>query len=353
MKRYLLFPLRGGALVLVITFTLGWVIAFRAGLTGVLLGLLLTSWFFKCCFVLLDAIVAGAQEPPVLSTEMVNPVDEQRPLAQAVLIAGGAWLAVEFGRLTVAAVGWVTGGIFLLLLPASIAVLGLSSNPLRAAWLPELVSMIRGIGRDYAVVLVSIVAVAMLVYSIARAGMSWWLLVAATQLGLLTVFALVGGALHEHRLELGIEFRTPRERLAERNERERISERSRVMDAAYTRFRVGKPLEGWQEIQSWLKLHGHAEDLTDKLLLEHRAVLATAARWDDVRPADRLTDDLVELYFARRETGRALEVVEERLATNPRYRPRNPGHITRLVELATAAGKRALRRQLAEDGKGA
>jgi hypothetical protein len=102
-----------------------------------------------------------------------------------------------------------------------------------------------------------------------------------------------------------------------------------------------------------LKLHGHAEDLTDKLLLEHRAVLATAAGWDDVRPADRLTDDLVELYFARRETGRALEVVEERLATNPRYRPNNPGHTTRLVELAAAAGKRRLRRHLANDGKDA
>jgi hypothetical protein len=352
MKRYLLYPLRGGALVLVITFTLGWIAVFQARLTGILLALLLTSWFFKYCFVLLDALIAGAEEPPVLSVEMVNPVDEQRPLAQAVLIAGGAWLAVESGRVTAAAVGWLTGGVLLLLLPASIAVLGMSGNPLRAAWPPELLSLIRGIGRDYAVLLVLILVVAVLVYAVARAGAPYWLLIAATQLGLLTVFALVGGALHEHRLELGIEFRTARERLAERNERERISERSRAMDNAYTRFRVGKPLEGWQEIHSWLKLHGHAQDLTDKLLLEHRAIVAIAARWDDVRPADRLTDDLVELYLARRETGRALEIVEERLATNPRYRPKNPAHATRLVELAAAAGKRTLRRQLADDEKG-
>lgn len=351
MKRYLLYPLRGGALVLVITFTLGWVIVFQAGITGILLAVLLTSWFFKYCFILLDAVVAGAEEAPVLSAEMVNPVDEQRPLAQALLIAAGGWLAVESGRLIAPAVGWLTGGVFLLLLPASIAVLGLSGNPLRAAWLPEQLSVVRGIGRDYAVLLVSIVAVAALVYAVSQAGAPYWLSIAATQLGLLTVFALVGGALHEHRLELGIEFRTARERLAERTERERLSERGRVMDDAYTRFRVGKPLEGWQEIQSWLKLHGHAEDLTDKLLVEYRAVLATAARWDDVRPADRLTDDLVELYFARRETGRALEVVEERLATNPRYRPKNPANTIRLVELAAAAGKRALRRQLTDDGK--
>ena len=353
MKRYLFYPLRGGAVILVSTFTVGWVIAFQARFMGILLAILLTSWFFKYCFILLDAVLVGAEEPPVLSIEMVNPVDEQRPLAQAVLIAAGAWLAFEAGRLTATTVGWLIGGVFLLLLPASIAVLAMSGNPLRAAWLPELLSLIRGIGRDYAVLLVLIVAVALLMYAVARAGAPYWLLIAVTQLGLLTVFALVGGALHDHRLELGIEFRTPRERVAERTERERISERSRVLDNAYNRFRVGKPLEGWQEIQSWLKLHGNAADLSDKLLLEHRAVLATVARWDDVRPADRLTDDLVELYFARRETGRALDVVEERFATNPRYRPKSPEHTTRLVELAGVAGKRALRRQLAEDGKGA
>lgn len=351
MKRYLLYPLRGGALVLVLTFTVGWMIVFQARFMGILLALLLTSWFFKYCFILLDAVLTGAEEPPVLSIEMVNPVDEQRPLAQAVLIAAGAWLAVESGRLTAAPVGWLIGGILLLLLPASIAVLGMSGNPLRAAWPPELLSLIRGIGRDYAVLLALIIVVAVLMYAVARAGSPYWLLVATTQLGLLTVFALVGGALHEHRLELGIEFRTSRERRADRTEHERISERGRAMDDAYARFRVGKPLEGWKEIQSWLKLHGRAEDLADKLLVEHRAVVAIAARWDDVRPADRLTDDLVELYFARRETGRALEVVEERLATNPRYRPKNPAHTTRLLELAAAAGKRTLRRQLADEGK--
>ena len=353
MKRYLLYPLRGGALLLVITFTLGWVIALQARLAGILLAVVLTSWFFKYCFILLDAVVAGAEEPPVLSAEMVNPVDEQRPLAQAMLIAAGAWLAVELARLTVAVIGWLLGAILLMLLPASIAVLGMSGSALRAAWVPELLSLIRGIGRDYAVLLVAIMAVALLVFAVARAGAPYWLLIAATQLGLLVIFALVGGALHEHRLELGIEYRSPRERQAERAERERISARSRVMDDAYMKFRVGKPIEGWQEIQSWLKLHGHAEDLTDKLLLEHRAVLATAARWDDVRPADRLTDDLVELYFRRRETGRALDIVEERLATNPRYRPNNPAHAARLLELAAAAGKRALRRQLAQGGESA
>jgi hypothetical protein len=349
MTRYFLLPFRGGALVLALTFTLGLLLAVHAGLMGIPLAVVLVSWLFKYCFILLDATVAGAEEPPVLSIEMVNPLDEQRPLAQAILIAAGAMLALELARHTIPGIGWLTGALLVVLLPASIAVLGMSGNPLRAAWPPELLSLIWGIGRDYAMLVCSILALAGLVVALIRYGAPIWMLISGTQLALLLTFALVGGVLHEHRLELGIEFRSRRERLADRLRDEHVSERNRVLDVAYAKFRVGKPLEGWQEIHAWLNLHGGAEDPDDKLLLEHRAVLAAAARWDDVRPADRLTDDVVGLYLARRETGRALEVVEERLASNPLYRPRHAAHAVRLAELAAAAGKRALRRRLAPD----
>ncbi len=349
MRRYFLFPFRGGALALVVTFTLGLLLARRAGWMGIPLAVLLLSWLFKYCFILLDAIVTGAEEPPVLSIEMVNPVDEQRPLAQAALIAGGVYLAFELGRHTAPVCGWLVGMLLLFLLPASIAVLAMSGNVLRAAWPPELLSLVRGSGRDYLVPLGSIVTFPLLLAGFVWLGLPAWIATAGAQLGLLLVFALVGGALHEHRLELGIEFKTTRERLAERSQREHVSERNRTMERAYMKFRVGKPLEGWQEIAAWLQVHGAANDPSDKLLLEHRAVLAVIREWDDVRPADRLTDDLVGLYLARRETGRALQVVEERLASNALYRPKHAADANRLAELAAAAGKRALRRHLTSE----
>lgn len=64
---------------------------------------------------------------------------------------------------------------------------------------------------------------------------------------------------------------------AERSERERVSERNRVIDPAYAKFRVNQPLEGWQKIQTWLELHGGAGDPGNKLLPEYRAELAAAA----------------------------------------------------------------------------
>ena len=364
MNRYALFPFRGGALVLLITFTLGQDLAFHAGFMGIPLAVALLSWFFKYCFILLDSIVTGASEPPVLSVEMINPINEQRPLGQALLIAGGVALAVALGRAAGAALGWLLGAVLLLLLPASIATLGMTGSIVRAAWPPELWSVIRGIGqRDYLLLVVAIPGLALLFSALGHFDAAPWVLIGGGQLSFLLAFSLVGSVLHEHRHELGIEYRTMEEHIAERTAREHASERNRMMDHAYMKFRVGKPLEGWQEIQTWLKsqragvpagdsLAGRSvADPRDELLSEHRAVLAIAAHWDDARPADRLTNELVELYFARRQTGRALEVVEERLATNPKFKPTHAAHALRLAELAAAAGKRALRRQLVPEEK--
>jgi hypothetical protein len=337
-NRYVLFPFKGGALALLVTFTIGFVLALHASLAGLPLAIALVSWFFKYCFILLDAIVTGAAEPPVLSMEMVNPLNEQRPLAQALLIAGGVFLTYELGKHAGLGAAWACGAALLLLLPASIASLGMSGHALRAAWPPELWSIISAVGKDYLVLLVAIPGLALLLVALGSYGAPPWVLIGSVQLAFMLAFALIGSVLHEHRLELGIEYKTLREHIAERDQRELASERHRMMDHAYMKFRVGKPLEGWQEIHSWLQSQRTAD--------EYAALLAIAQGWDDVRAADKLTNELVELYFAQRQTGRALDVVEKRLAQNPKYRPGNTAHTLRLAELAGAAGKRVLRRQL-------
>src|SRR5215470_4475363 len=98
MIRYFLFPFRAAGVLLVVTFTVGLLICANAGLLGIPAGVLFISWFFKYCFVMLDAVIAGAEEPPVLATEMLNPVDEQRPLAQALLIGLGVALTLAVAQ---------------------------------------------------------------------------------------------------------------------------------------------------------------------------------------------------------------------------------------------------------------
>src|ERR1700761_2336484 len=105
MGRYLRVPFHMTPLLLVATFTVGMVIAVHAGMGGIPLAIVLVSWFFKYCFVLLDSIVAGEDEPPVLAVEMVNPLSEQRPLLAAGLIGGECALVVSVHH----HLGWLGG----------------------------------------------------------------------------------------------------------------------------------------------------------------------------------------------------------------------------------------------------
>ena len=346
MKRYVLLSLHGTPLVLVAAFSAGLWLACKAGLPGLPLALLLQSWFFKYCFVFLDAIVAGADEPPVLDIEMVNPVSEQRPLALALLVIVEVLALVELQRRVgaVAAIG--VGAVFTWVLPANMAILGITRNPFQAIWPPMLVALVSALGRTYFLLNVVMLLAAGVLYLIATHAPSVLLLLASAQLVLLLTFALLGGALFEHRLELGIDSKTRQERLAERDSREHESVRSQMLDRAHANFRMRKPVEGWQHIEGWLRTYCGPAGGSDICVAEYRAVLAAASKWDDVRPGDRLANELVTILLARRANGEALQVVEQRLATHSQFQLVPPRQAVRLAELAGAAGKRALQRKI-------
>lgn len=330
----MLVPLHTTPLLLVVTFAVGLRMAVTAGFMGIPLGFLLFSWFFKYCFVLFDSVVEGEDEPPVLSIEMVNPVSEQRPLVLAALVVIEGLLVTSAGpALRFAAVVALVA-----ILPAHTAVLGFTRNIAKAVWPPALFALISRLGRDYWLIVGVMLLAGCIAYWTAAQGMALLTVLVVVQLALLLMFALLAGALFEHRLELGIDSRTRQERLAERDLREFAAERARMLDVAYTKFRVHRSTEGWQEIQGWLSTHSD--------LSEHRAVLAAASAWDDVRPADKLANDLVGILLARRTTGNALVVVEQRLASNPQYQVQPEAVAIRIAELAGVAGKKALQRTL-------
>ena len=69
-------PARGGAAALLIVFSVLLSLASRAGLMGIPMALILTSWFFKYAYILFDHTVRGFDEPPTLDIQMLNPLDE-------------------------------------------------------------------------------------------------------------------------------------------------------------------------------------------------------------------------------------------------------------------------------------
>src|ERR1700722_14474741 len=132
--RHAIRPTRGGAAAVLIVFALLLMVAARAGISGIPLALNLFSWFFKYAYILFDHTVRGFDEPPTLDIQMLNPLDEQRPLAQ-VLIIGLIYLALKFTYDTLGSTAAIAIAVLvLLLLPASVAVLGLEGNILKAAY---------------------------------------------------------------------------------------------------------------------------------------------------------------------------------------------------------------------------
>jgi len=234
--------------------------------------------------------------------------------------------------------GYFAVALVAVVLPAHVAVLGYTNNVFKAIWPPSLFSLALRLGRDYLLIIVVMVLVACAAYWTATRGLALFYVLVVMQLLLLLMFALVGGAMFEHRLELGIDSRTRQEWLAERDEREHAADRARMLDVAYRKFQVHRSAEGWEEITSWLRIHSD--------LSEHRAVLSATSNWDDVRAADKLANDLVAILLARRATGEALIVVEQRLNTNPKYQVMPQAVAIRMAELADAAGKKALQRRL-------
>lgn len=346
MKRYLLVPFQVTPLLLVLSFSFGLLVAEKAGFLGIPLALILLSWFFKYCFVLLDSIIAGEDEPPVLSIEMVNPIDEQRPLALALLIAcEGALIFVirqHFG--TGAGLGALV--FVVLALPAHIGLLGMTRNLLHTIWPPALFSLVSILRARYLLLDAVMLSAGTIGYAtVVHGGYPWGALI-VSMWALLITFATVGGMLFEHRIELGIDSKTRQERMVERDARELQLERARLLDEAYNGYRMGKPQEAWRLIEGWLQRDVKL-GTTEITLTEYRVLLEATSRWDDKRAADQLANTLVSLLLARRATGEALTVVERRLATNPRFQVLPEAHAARIAELAGAAGKRALQRQLA------
>src|SRR5579863_1364974 len=342
--RHLLRPARGGAAAVLIVFAVLLTIASKAGLiTGIIMAVMVTSWFFKYAYVLFDHTVRGFDEPPVLDVDMLNPLNEQRPLAQVVILAL-VYVAVTYVKhalgSTVAAVIAVAA---ILLAPASVAVLGLESNIIKAANPIAWVRMVLGLGPMYLLVLLVIAGYALLI-----ALLIWWELwlpvqIAIFMFGVLSVFSVLGGALYERRHELGLEAWASPELIEERRKAQELRHSENEVTEAYGQMRAGSHTQAWTTLQTWLSSRSHAPD-------DYRWLCGRVALWGDPRYVTRLTEEHVDRLLVLKRNGEALDVVAARLAEDPSFRPKSAAATLQIARFATGgAGKPQVARALLAD----
>ncbi len=345
MKRYLLIPCHSVPLILVATFTFLWWFALQAGLLGIPLMLILASWFFKYCYVLLDAVVAGHPEPPVLSVEMLNPVDEQRPLFQAVMVVFEGlccwWLYQHVGHVA----GFALGAVFLSALPATVGLLAVSDSWLHALSPLAIWRIMRGLGKVYVATL-GVILVGALVIEFVAPYLGLLTQIALCQLVFIAMFAFIGGAIHESRVNLQLATRTHGERVAERDERHHADERGAVLDRTYALLRLKRRSDAWANLQAWMR--SHCPD--SHPFTEYHALLVATCSWDDPAIGDQVATEYLGKLLANGETGMVLDALEIRLGTNASFYPTGQAYATRLTELVRLSGRKALSRQLLANG---
>ena len=140
---------------------------------------------------------------------MLNPLNGSRSLAQ-VLILCLIYAAVKFTRHAAGSTATlILAGVAILLLPASVAILGLERNPIKAANPVPWVRMVIALGPLSALALVVIAGYALLMALLARWALWLPLQVALSLFFTLSLFSTLGGALYERRHELDLETSIP------------------------------------------------------------------------------------------------------------------------------------------------
>jgi len=346
--RYLAMPLRTAPLLLIGTFSVLLVLAAKAGLFGLPLGLILTSWFIKYSFVLMDQLAEGVAEPPVLSMEMVNPLSEQRPVILLLMViilfyassAASYWVGKPGALVLMLAVGAI--------LPAVIAVQGATGTVVQSLNPRRVLGLVARLRGDYVLILVVIVAFGLvsrfvvgpmigdampLVVSIALVMYVW-----------LAIFSLIGGVLFERRLDIGLDDVHTPESVDTGDDDETPDERmrDREIDRIYAEWRGGAHANAWKSVLALV-------DQSSDQIVELRWLYQRASQWPDGRLADRLARELLPRLLAKRSTGEALDVLRERLRKDARFRPTGSADLLTLVHLARSAGDRATARLLLQD----
>jgi hypothetical protein len=221
--------------------------------------------------------------------------------------------------------------VFLFFLPASVAVLGLDRNILKAAYPVEWFHIVRGLGPLYAAVLLVIFA-----YVFAL-GLLWrldlWLPVvfATAMFAMLSIFSFLGGALYERRHELGLETWTSPERTEELRKKEETRQNEKHVLDAYGLMRAGKHVKSWEALTDWLKSRGFSPE-------DYRWLCERTASWDDPRYATRLTEEHVARLLTLKRTGEALDAVAQRLIVDPNFRPKSAADTLTIAQLAARGG---------------
>jgi hypothetical protein len=305
---------------------------------------LLLVWLTQYALHIIDDAANGIREAQVASVEMATAFLDARAWvhpALAVAIGVSLYLNPSWPRLPV-----LLGAA--LVFPASLGASAMTGHAIDALHPGHIARVMRGMGIFYPLVVAFVLGCALLgVLAVQRLD-SMILIVALIEILLLLVYAGLGGALYLRRRELAFEPRQSPERVAERAEAERQTERQRFVDELYKDLRVRESARAVGKAASWLRASS-----PEHLKSDVHAILEAGRRWTEPREYPRMLRGLIPVMLEMKQPQLAFSLVEAGLAAAADFAPAAETEAVQLIRYAQHTGRKRAARQLLTNFLGA
>jgi small-conductance mechanosensitive channel len=206
----------------------------------------LTLWLLNYGFDVLDHAANGSTAAPTASIEVLSPFQWQSLVIMALcflLVALGSKLGAMRGTVIIS---------LLLVLPACIATFEVGESALQAASPLKLWRITVGMGFYYILVLVVIGLFAALAVILQAVHLWPFVRYMLLEMGVLTVFAVLGTSIFLRRIEVGFEPRSSPERAIARDFDKRQRQLDEILDEAYGQSRLKDYERAASIINRWL-----------------------------------------------------------------------------------------------------
>jgi len=339
---YLAYPANGASLILIaltsILISVGW----WARIFGAPLMIIMLTWFLKYGLVMVEHIAWQVEGKPVLSVEMLNPVEQKKSFVLLIVVVVFSFMIVGARSLLGNVGGTIVGLAAVALLPAAVAVQTVSDCARRGFNVRAWIAVIRWLRFDYARLLVGIVIVWLLAIVLLLGPPSemlpLFIRVAIVMFGWLSVLALLGGAILERRLA------DPDDTPLEKVEREVSPEdterrREHQLDSIYGEWRSGAQKNAWLTLMRFVE---GSNDPIGELRWLHERVL----RWHQPTLSTRIAQELVPRLLTVSRYGEAIATTRRQLQEDSDYHPSTADETLRMVRVARDGGDRSTARTL-------
>lgn len=302
---------------------------------------LMLVWLTNYALRLIDDAANGVRESSAASAEMLSDAYlDSRAWIHPLIAVAAAALHLLRPQLPVAP----TLAAGALLLPASLGACAMTGYARDALNPLSLWRVIRGVGLWYLPLVLFVSSCVLLAVFLERHLPFGFVLLASLQLLLLVVYAAIGGAIYERRLELGFDPRHSPERIEEKLDAERAARRQQFLDELHKDLRARKSDRAIDSARSWLA----AAD-AKALPIEVQALVEAGKTWAEQRDYPLLLQGLLPPLLQRKQAGLACRVAEAGLASAAEFRARSEAETASLVRYALETGRRRTASRLLEN----